>query len=86
MKINYDGALFGESDFAGLGVAIRNSNGKVLAALSEKILKPHSAELVEILAARRAVMFSRDLGFQNPVFEGDSSLVVKLLQDRCVSL
>ena len=40
MKINFDGALFGESDCVGLGVVICNSNGKVLAALSEKITKP----------------------------------------------
>ena len=85
MKINFDGALFRESDYVGLGVVIRNSNGKVLAALSEKITKPQSAELVEILAARCAVLFSCDSGFQNSVFEGDSTLVVKLLQDRCVS-
>ena len=85
VKINFDGALFGESDRAGLGVVIRNSNGKVSAALSEKIMKPQSAELVEILATRRAVLFSCDLGFQNSVFEGNSTSVVKLLQDRCVS-
>ena len=85
VKINFDGALFGEFDCAGLGVVIRNSNGKVSAALSEKIMKPQSAELVEILATRRAVLFSCDLGFQNSVFEGNSSSVVKLLQDRCVS-
>ena len=57
VKINFDGALFGESDSAGIGVVIRNSGGRVLAALSEKILKPQSADLVEILAARRAVLF-----------------------------
>ena len=85
VKINFDGALFGESDYAGLGVVIRNSNGKVLAALFEKIMKPQSAELVEILAARRAVLFSCDSGFHNSVFEGNSTSVVKLLQDRCVS-
>ena len=51
MKINFDGALFGESDSAGIGVVIRSSEGGVLAALLEKIMKPHSAELVEILAA-----------------------------------
>ena len=85
VKINFDGALFGESDCAGLGVVIRNSDGKVLAALSEKIVKPQSAELVEILAARRAVLFSCDSGFHNPVFEGDSTSVIKLLQDRCLS-
>ena len=44
VKIKFDGALFGESDCAGLGVVIRNSDGKVLAALSEKIVKPQSAE------------------------------------------
>ena len=48
-------------------------------------MKPQSAELVEILAARRAVLFSCDSGFHNSVFEGDSTSVVKLLQDRCVS-
>ena len=44
VKIKFDGALFGESDCAGLGVVIRNSDGKVLAALSKKIVKPQSAE------------------------------------------
>ena len=64
---------------------IRNSGGKVLVALSEKIMKPQSTELVEILAAWRAVLFSYDSGFHNPIFEGDSTSVIKLLQDRCLS-
>ena len=67
MKINFDGALFGESDSAGIGVVIRNSEGVVLVALSEKIMKPQGAKMVEILAARRAVLFSRESGFFNPV-------------------
>ena len=79
MKINFDGALFGESDSAGIGVVIRSSEGGVLAALLEKIMKPHSAELVEILAAWRAVLFSAEMGFFNLVFEGDSSNVIKSL-------
>ena len=40
VKVNFDGALFGESDCARLGVVVRNSEGAVLAALSEKIVKP----------------------------------------------
>ena len=28
--------------------------------------------------------FSCDLGFHNPVFEGNSTSVIKLLQDRCL--
>ena len=40
MKINFDGAMFSESDEAGLGVVIQNSKGEVLVALFEKIQKP----------------------------------------------
>ncbi|XP_050259092.1 uncharacterized protein LOC126704102 [Quercus robur] len=85
VKINFDGALFGESDSAGIGVVIRNSERVVMAVLSEKIVKPQAAEMVEILAARRVVLFSRESGFYDPVFEGDSSTVIKSLQDRIVS-
>ena len=56
-----------------------------MAAFLEKILKPQSAELVEILAVRRVVLFSAKMGLVNPVFEGDSSNVIKSLQDRNVA-
>ena len=79
VKINFDGALFGESDSAGIGVMIRNSEGEVMAALFEKIVKPQAAELVEILAALRVVLFYIETGFYNSVFEGDSSTIIKLL-------
>ena len=85
VKINFDGALFGESDGVGIGVVIFNSEGEVMVALSEKIVTPQAAELVEILAARHAMLFSSETGFHNSVFEGDSSTVIKLLQDRIVS-
>ena len=85
VKINFDGALFGESDSVGISVVIWSSEGGVLAALSEKIMKPHSAELVEILAARCAVLFSAKMGFFNLIFEGDSSNVIRSLQDRNVA-
>ena len=79
VKINFDGALFGESNSAGIGVVIRNSEGEVTAALSEKIVKPQTAELVEILVTRCVVLFSTETDFYNSVFEGDSSTVIKLL-------
>ena len=40
VKTNYDGAMFNESEKAGIGVVIRDSEGQVLAALSEQIVKP----------------------------------------------
>ena len=61
-KTNYDGAMFDESDEAGLGVVIRNSVGQVMVALSEKIKKPPSVMALELLAARRtAVLVSSNL-------------------------
>ena len=81
VKINFDGAMFGESDEAGLRVVIRNSKSEVLAALSEKIQKPTTVEVLELLAAKRAVSFSLETGFTKSVFEGDSESVIRAL--RC---
>lgn len=82
MKTNFDGAMFGESYQASLGVVIRNSEGQVMAALSKKIHKPHSAQSVKLLAARRAVTFCIEMGFQSSIFEGDSKLVIKSLRGK----
>ena len=64
--------MFGESDEAGVGVIVRNSKGEVKAALAEKISKPPSVEALELLAARRAALFSQELSLDRVIFEGDS--------------
>ena len=51
VKTNYDGAMFRESDKVGIGVVIRGSEGQVLAALSEQLVKPPSVEILELLTA-----------------------------------
>ena len=40
LKIDFDGAVFREIEEAGLGVVVRDSHGKVLASLVEKIKLP----------------------------------------------
>ncbi|KAL0005237.1 hypothetical protein SO802_012798 [Lithocarpus litseifolius] len=80
-KTNFDNAVFEESGEAGIGVIIRNSRGKVMASLAEKILKPSSVETVELLAARRAVILVQELGFKNSIFEGDSETVINSLRN-----
>ena len=52
----------------------------MLATLSEKIPYPGSVDLVEILAARRAVRFIVELGMSQSIFEGDSEIVYKVLK------
>ena len=79
-KINFDGAMFGESDEVGIGVVIRDSRGAVKAALSEKIKKPPTVDVLELFAAKRAVTFSLESGISRAVVEGDSATVIKAIQ------
>ena len=51
LKMNYDGAVFKDSNETGLGVVIQYDKGEVMATLAEKILLPTSVELLESLTA-----------------------------------
>nr|XP_023880462.1 uncharacterized protein LOC111992841 [Quercus suber] len=79
VKANFDGAIFEDISAVGVGVAIQNEHGEVVAALAEKIPVPDSVFTHETLAARRVVLFVQELGLRNVVFEGDSRLPFKLL-------
>ena len=72
VKVNFDGAIFEDLRAAGIGVAVRNEHGEVVAASAEQIPIPDSAFTLETLAARRAVLFAQELGLRHVVFEGDS--------------
>ena len=76
VKINFDGAIFKEHAEAGLGSIIRNDRGLVMAALTQVIPLPTSVEMVEVLAARRALFFAKELGFEKVILEGDSEIAI----------
>ena len=61
-KVNFDGTMFNESAEAGVGVVVHYSSGLVVAAMSEKTIKPHSVECLELLAARQAMIFAKEIG------------------------
>ncbi|KAK9997016.1 hypothetical protein SO802_021702 [Lithocarpus litseifolius] len=63
VKANFDGAVFRADQEAGIGVVLRNNEGHVLAALSERVMMPVSVEVLEMLAARRAALFAWNLAF-----------------------
>ena len=63
VKINFDRAIFSESNQSGVGVVIRDNNGAVLASCSEKIHQAYKPDKVEALAALKAVTFAHELGF-----------------------
>ncbi|KAL0016359.1 hypothetical protein SO802_003428 [Lithocarpus litseifolius] len=79
-KTNFDGAMFHDIGEAGLGVVIRNHDGEVMAALSEKIPQPSSITLLELLAARKVAIFVHEVGLHNSILEGDSETVIKAIQ------
>ena len=73
VKANFDRAVFSQDGLAGIGIIIRNEQGLVMAALSQQIPLPTSMEMVEVLAAHRALVFAKELGFDKVIVERDSA-------------
>ena len=82
VKINFDGAVFDEANMSGVGVVIRDSYGEVLASCSEKISQAYEAEVIEALAAQKALSFAQELGFQNVILEGDALGLIQALKSQ----
>jgi len=59
---------------------IRDGHGMVIASLSEKLPRAYGPEEVETLAAAMALGFAREIGVDNVVLEGDSSIVMTALR------
>ena len=82
VKVNFDGAIFGELNKSGVGVVIRDNNGAVLASCSEKLSQAYKAEETETLAALKALMFTHELGFQRIILEGDALGLIQALKSQ----
>ena len=59
---------------------IRESTGKVVGALSERIKLPPTVEDVKSLACNRVIAFEIEIGLHQAVFEGDSTTFLNYLQ------
>lgn len=57
--MNFDGAIFENLALAGLGIVIRDEQGLIITALSQRIPLPNSVNMVEALAARRSLIFAQ---------------------------
>ena len=66
-------------------MVVRDSQGWVLAALTEKVDGVQDAEVIKALAIRRAIRFAIETSFNCVIIESDSLLVVKSIQDTAES-
>jgi ribonuclease HI len=85
-KVNYDGAVFKETNEAGIGVIVRDSFGLVMASLTQKVRFPHSVPSIEAWAVKRSIQFVLEIGLTEAEFEGDSQTIVAALNDPKPSL
>ena len=53
-----------------------------MAAFTQHIPLPTFVEMVEVLAARGALCFAKDLGFNKLIMEGDSEIIIKALSSN----
>ena len=60
---------------------VRDSQGWVLAALSEKVEGVQDAEVIEALAIRRAIRFAIETSFNCVIIESDSLSIIKAIKD-----
>ena len=80
-KINVDGAVFASQKEAGLGVLVRDAEGRVVGACSKKIMAPLGAVEIEAKAFEFGLHFARDLLIQDFILEGDSLVLVNALKE-----
>ena len=65
---------------------IRDCNGRVVATLSEQAPLPFASEIVEAMAAARAIGFAQEIGIRPYILEGDAEVVIYTLRSDEESL
>ena len=85
-KINFDGAVFVEENYSGVGVIVQDGEGLAIAAMSEKIPQLLQPTEIEAMSATRALEFAREVGISKAILEVDSLLVIKALATKDIGL
>ena len=78
-KINFDATYFEDSGLASIGVVCRDHSEQAIAALCLNLGKVQSVEMVEALAARRAMIFAREMSLFDIIVDDDCLTVIQAL-------
>ncbi|XP_023905143.2 uncharacterized protein LOC112016917 [Quercus suber] len=79
-KINVDGALYPTKKVAGIGVVIRDLQGRLMVALCRKIKAPLQVLEVEAKSYEVGMLLARHLGPRDGVLEEDSLTISNALK------
>jgi hypothetical protein len=77
IKINFDAAINKSKGYVGLGIIARDSLGNVLGAKRLTKFLSTDSHIAEVMPASYAVIFSKEVGFFDVIFEGDALRVIK---------
>lgn len=85
LKVNFDAHVSGNGE-VGMGVVVRNSDGKVVFLATKCVVAKCEAMLAEAMTARYVVEVTARFGYDNLVFEDDASAVVKTVKNEVVGV
>jgi len=86
LEINFDGAVFFESNCSGARVVKRNHQGLVIVFLLQKSPQAFVPLEVEALTVAPALEYVVELGITRAILEGDSLMLIQALKNGCVVL
>ena len=78
--------MFRKSQRAGVGVIVQNAEGNVVASMAKSFHLPFSVVAVEVIVAKKALQFAKDLGLSSIILEGDSKIAIDGLKSKNSSL
>ena len=72
--------VFPDENKSGIGEVIHNHERQVLASQSLKLQQVYSLGVIEAIVVYSGIILASDIGFHKAVVEGDSKVVMTVLQ------
>ena len=81
-KINFYGAIFPRKNQSGIGGVVHNSEGLVIASLSQQLPQAFQSLEIEAIVTSRALEFGIEVEVHQAILEGDSAVIMKAMMPQ----
>jgi hypothetical protein len=87
VKLNWDANLNVKDGRVGIGLITKDSQGNRLAVRSLSLEVQTDVAGTEVMATANAIIFCKEMGYNNVIFEGDALQVIKAIETEgpCMS-